>query len=153
MVAAPVTAIVPESGAVTSCVRVWLSTSTVTVSLPPAPFMLTTLAPACTSNVSSPVPPVRFSTPLKLPMSVTSPALGVEMSQVLVPSAWVIVSLPVPPVMSPVSVPPLAMLKVSSPVPPVRFSKPLKVPMSVTSPALGVEIYQVLEPSAWNIVS
>ncbi len=86
-------------------------------------------------------------------MSVTSPALGVEIFQVLVPSAWNIVSVPVPPAMSPVSVPPLAILKVSVPVPPVTFSTPLKVPMSVTSPALGVEISQVLAPSAWVIVS
>ena len=60
------------------------------------------------------------------------------MSQVLVPSAWVIRSLPVPPVMSPLRVPAVPMLNVSTRVPPTRFAMPenatrLSVPESAPS--------------------
>jgi hypothetical protein len=50
------------------------------------------------------------------------------MSQVLSPTDCVISSLPVPPVMAPVSEPTLPMLNVSTPLPPVRFSITLKLP-------------------------
>ena len=121
----------------------------------PAPPLRLKLLATVTLNVSWSVPPLRFSTPLKVPMSVTSPALVAVISQMLVPSAWVIVSSPVPPVMSPVSVAPLAILKVSSPVPPVRFSVPLKsmVPTPPTFPESLPVMLNVLAPPTWVSVS
>ena len=126
---------------------------TETLSLPPLPSMLSTPAPAETLKVSSPVPPDRFSTLLNELMSGTVPLPVPVMSQVLVPSAWLTVSLPPPPSTAPESDPVLPMSNVSDPVPPVRFSTLVKSPMSVTSPALADEIVQVLESSAWVIVS
>ena len=120
----------------------------VNVSVPvPPPLIVPLTRPVPESTkLSSAVPPVTFSMPVKTlaPLaSVSVPALAALIAQVLVRLFPVSVSLPVPPAIVPLMRPAPESVKLSSAVPPVRFAKSVKEAL-LSVPALSALIAHVL---------
>src|SRR5271168_1505839 len=101
---------------------------------PPPPLIEETAPVAPNVKLSVLVPPTRFWIPVKLLvplLSINEPLLAPVMLQVLARLLPVKVSLPLPPLMVPLMLPPPLSVKLSLTLPPVRLAMPLKASVLV----------------------
>ena len=144
---------VPASAALT--VKALPSSSPTIVSPPPPPFIAPLSVPAVANvKVSTPLPPVRFSMSENVPVKpATSPLFAPSIDQALAPSVLAILSSPPRPSILPASVAPVAKVKVSLPLPPVRFSKPITLPVTSVTVEPAPLIDHTFTPSVCCSVS